>query len=178
MRLQNRDLLFHQRRNHRHPRQRRSDDRRVDLVVDLLRDVRLNRGLIDSVGIAPAQHLRFGQILVRRERTRRRLERRAAVAGAGVLILRAVAPPVGGNHDIGESAFGGLNEKAFDDPEDGPKLAGFEGLNTGGEFLDGSNQDGDDLRQIDLLRVDVTVFIDGIFFSSDSKRNSHRQFVR
>ena len=31
----------------------------------------------------------------------------------------AVAPPVGGDDDIGESAFGRADEKAFDDPVDG-----------------------------------------------------------
>jgi hypothetical protein len=62
------------------------------------------------------------------------------------LILSAVATPVGGDYDIGEGAFGRLNEKAFDDPENGHKLAGFEGLDAGGEFLYGCNQDGNDLR--------------------------------
>jgi hypothetical protein len=47
------------------------------------------------------------------------LERAGAVAGAAVLILSAVATPIGGDYDIGESAFGGLDEKAFDDPVDG-----------------------------------------------------------
>jgi hypothetical protein len=32
------------------------------------------------------------------------------------LILSAVATPVGGDDDIGESAFGRFNEKAFDEP--------------------------------------------------------------
>jgi hypothetical protein len=47
------------------------------------------------------------------------LERAGSVAGAAVLILSAVASPIGGDYDIGVAAFGRLNEKAFDDPEDG-----------------------------------------------------------
>ena len=90
----------------------------MDLILDLQRDVRLDGRLIDSIGVAPVQDLCFGQILVRRELTRRRLERAGAVAGAAVLILSAVASPIGGDYDIGESAFCGLNEKAFDDPRE------------------------------------------------------------
>ena len=52
------------------------------------------------------------------------------------MILSAVASPVGGDDDIRFRAFGRLNEKAFDDPKDCHKLAGFEGLDAGGEFLD------------------------------------------
>jgi len=50
--------------------------------------------------------------------------RSATVAGAAVLILRAVASPVGGDDDIGESAFDGLRQEAFDDPRDGHKGLG------------------------------------------------------
>ena len=107
------------RRNHRQPRQRRSDDRRVDLVSDLRGDVRFDGGLIDAVREAPAENLILRQILVRREVLGRRRERRAAVAGAAVLILSAVASPIGGDDDIGVWAFNGFAEKAFDDPEDG-----------------------------------------------------------
>ena len=106
----------------RHPRQRRSDDRRVDLVVDLRGDVRFDGGLIDSRSVAPAKHLFLREVFVRRERTARRLERRAAVAGAAVVILSAVATPIGGDDDIGVGAFGRLNEKAFDDPVDGHNI--------------------------------------------------------
>jgi hypothetical protein len=35
------------------------------------------------------------------------------------LILSAVASPIGGDYDIGITAFGGLNKKAFDDPREG-----------------------------------------------------------
>jgi hypothetical protein len=35
------------------------------------------------------------------------------------LILSAVASPIGGDDDIGEGAFGGFDEKAFDDPRKG-----------------------------------------------------------
>jgi hypothetical protein len=38
------------------------------------------------------------------------------------------------------SAFDFADEKAFDDPEDGHKLASFEGLDAGGEFFDGGNK--------------------------------------
>jgi len=103
----------------RQPRQRKSDDRRVDLVVDLLRDVRLNSRLIDAIGEAPAQDLILREVRIRRERTRRRLERAGAVAGSAVLILSAAASPIGGDDNISERAFGRFNEKAFDDPEDG-----------------------------------------------------------
>jgi hypothetical protein len=47
------------------------------------------------------------------------LERAGAVAGAAVLILRAVATPVGGDYDIRFRAFGRFDEKAFDDPREG-----------------------------------------------------------
>jgi hypothetical protein len=55
------------------------------------------------------------------------LERAGAVASAAVGLFcvtaaggfSAVATPIGGDNDIGESAFGGLYEKAFDEPEDG-----------------------------------------------------------
>jgi len=75
--------------------------------------------LIDPVGVAPAKHLFLRQVRIWRKLTSRRSKRAGAVASAAVLILSAVATPVGGNHDIGEGAFGRLNEKAFDDPEDG-----------------------------------------------------------
>jgi hypothetical protein len=143
LRNQNRlHLRQHRRHDHhrRQPRQRRSDDRRVDLVSNLRGDVGFDGRLIDSVGEAPAENLILRQVRIRRERTAGRSERRAAVAGAAVLILSAVAPPVGGDDDIGESAFDFADEKAFDDPEDGHKLAGFEGLDAGGEFLDGFHQ--------------------------------------
>jgi len=150
LRNQNRlHLRQHRRDDHhrRQPRQRRSDDRRVDLVLDLQRDVRFDGRLIDSVAEAPAQDLFLRQVGVRSEVLAGRREGRAAVASAAVLILRAVATPIGGDDDIGESAFGGFNEKAFDDPREGNHgLRSFESLNTGGEFLDGGNQDGDDLR--------------------------------
>ena len=122
LRNQNRLHLRQHRRddfNRRHPRQRRSDDRRVDLVLDLERHVRFNRGLIDSVAEAPVQDLSFGQILVRRERTARRSEAGRSVASAAERFLRAVATPVGGDDDIGESAFDFADEKAFDDPREG-----------------------------------------------------------
>lgn len=106
------------RRDFFRPRQRQHHNRRVDLVVDLLRDVRFDGRLIDSVGVAPVQHLLLGQIGVRREATTRRSERAGAVAGAAVAVLRAVATPVGGDDDIGEAAFDGLRQEAFDDPRD------------------------------------------------------------
>ena len=90
--------------------------------------------------VVAAQHLILRQIRIRREATSRRRERAATVAGSAVRFLRAVATPVGGDDDIGVGAFGRLNEKAFDDPRDGHKLAGFEGLNASGEFLDGLHQ--------------------------------------
>ena len=109
-----------------HPRQRRSDDRRVDLVLDLRGDVRFDGGLIDSRSEAPSEDLILRQILVRREVLARRSERRAAVAGAAVLILSAVATPVGGDDDIGEGAFGRFDEKAFDDPDNGDVHGGMD----------------------------------------------------
>jgi hypothetical protein len=75
--------------------------------------------LIDAIGEAPAENLILRQILVRRERFAGRSERRAAVAGAAVLILRAVASPIGGDDDILFRAFGRFDEKAFDDLRDG-----------------------------------------------------------
>ena len=116
LRNQNRHLLLNQRRQ---PRQRRSNHRGIDLVLNLQRDVRFDCGLIDSRSEAPAQDLSFGQLIVRSERTTRRLERRSAVASAAVVILTAVASPIGGDNDIGESAFRWFNEKAFDDPREG-----------------------------------------------------------
>ena len=35
------------------------------------------------------------------------------------MILSAVATPIGGDDDIGESAFGGFDQQAFDDPREG-----------------------------------------------------------
>jgi hypothetical protein len=103
----------------RHPRQRQRHHGRIDLILDLLRHVRLDSRLIDTVLVAPVQDLLLRQILVRRELTRRRLKRAGAVASAKIVSIVAVATPVGGNHDIGIAAFDGFNEKAFDDPEDG-----------------------------------------------------------
>ena len=112
------DSFSRRNNNRRQPRQRRSDDRRVDLIVDLSGDVRFDGGLVHAVLVAPPKHLLLGQIRIRRERSGRRSERRAAVAGAAVLILRAIAPPIGGDDDIGESAFGRFYQQAFDDPRD------------------------------------------------------------
>ena len=130
----------------RQPRQRQRHHGRIDLVVDLLRHVGFDGRLIDPIGVAPTKHLFLRQIRIWSETTRRRLERAGAVASAAVGFVSAVATPIGGDNDIGEGAFGRLNEKAFDDPEDGHKLAGFEGLDASGEFLDRGNQDGDNLR--------------------------------
>ena len=131
--------------NRWNPRQRQRHHGRVDLILDLERDVRLNSGLVHAVLVAPLQDLFLRQVFVWSERARRRSKRAGAVAGSAVVILRAVATPIGGNYDIRFRAFYGLGEKAFDEPEDGHKLAGFEGLDAGGEFLDGGNQKGDDL---------------------------------
>ncbi len=92
---------------------------RVDLVLDLERDVRFDGGLVHAIGVAPVQHLLLGELVVWREVLGRRSERAGAVAGAAVVILRTVATPVGGDDNISERAFGRLNEKAFDDPRDG-----------------------------------------------------------
>ena len=122
LRNQNRLHLRQHRRhdfNWRHPRQRRSDDRRVDLVVDLLRHVRFDGSLIDSRSKAPAEDLFLRQVFVRREVLAWRSERAGAIASAAVLILRAVASPIGGNHNVRETAFGRFAEKAFDDPREG-----------------------------------------------------------
>ena len=125
------------------PRQRQRHHGRIDLIVDLLRHVGLNSRLIDTVLVAPVQDLFLRQVRIWRELTTRRSERAGAVASAAVLILSAVASPIGGDYDIRFRAFGGLNEKAFDDPEDGHKLAGFEGLDAGGEFFNRSNEQRD-----------------------------------
>ena len=101
------------------PRQRRSNDRRVDLVGDLLVHVRFDGGLVDPAVEAPSENLILREVGVRRERTAGRSERSAAVAGAAVLSIDTVAAPVGGDDDVGETAFGGLNEKAFNDPREG-----------------------------------------------------------
>jgi hypothetical protein len=112
----------------RQPRQRQTHHRRVDLVLDLRGDVGFNRALVDAVGEAPVQHLRFGEVFVRREATTRRREAARTVAGAAVgfsgRLNGAVATPVGGDYDIGVGAFNRLGEKAFDEPEDGHKLGG------------------------------------------------------
>ena len=107
------------RRNRRQPRQRRSDDWRVDLVLDLLRHVRPNRALIDAIRKAPVENLILREVGIWCEVLAWRLERAGAVASAAERFLRAVATPVGGDDDIGERAFGRLNEKAFDDPREG-----------------------------------------------------------
>jgi len=133
----------------------------VDLVFDLERDVRFDGRLVHASSVAPVQHLLLGQIGVRREATSRRSERAATVAGAVVVLIGAVASPIGGDDDIGEGAFGRFDEKAFDDPEDGHKLAGFEGLDAGAERLDFGNQQRDKRRDIHLL---VLVFAIGIDF--------------
>ena len=83
------------------------------------RDVRFDGGLIDSVLVAPVENLFLREVFVRRERASRRGERRRAVASAAVGFVSAVASPVGGDYDIGVRAFGRLDEKAFDEPEDG-----------------------------------------------------------
>ena len=116
--------------------------------------------MIDAIAVAPAQDLRFGQVGIWREATTRRSERAGAVASAAVLILRAVASPVGGDDDIGESAFNGFAEKAFDDPEDGHKLASFEGLDAGAERLNFSNQQRNKRGDIHLLVLRITIGID------------------
>ena len=115
------------RRDSVRPRQRQTHNRRVDLILDLRGDVGFDGRLIHAVLITPVENLLLGQFVVRSERASRRSERAGAVAGAGVGLrvvsgagfLGAVAPPVGGDDDIGEGAFGRLNEKAFDDPRDG-----------------------------------------------------------
>ena len=145
-----RNALFNQRRNNFNPRQRKNHHRRVNLILDLRGDVRFDGGLVHAIGVAPIQHLFLRQVFVRSERATRRLERAGAVARSAVGLFcvtaaggfSAVASPIGGDNDIGERAFGGLYEKAFDEPEDGHKLAGFEGLDAGGEFLDSAGQSG------------------------------------
>jgi len=79
----------------------------------------LDGRLVHAVGVAPAQDLILREVFVRSEATSRRSEAARAVAGAAVCFVRAVAPPVGGDYDIGERAFNRLGEKAFDEPEDG-----------------------------------------------------------
>ena len=100
------------------PRQRQRHHGRIDLILDLQRDVCLDGRLIDSVAVAPTKHLRLRQVRIWRKATTRRRERRRAVASAAVLILSAVATPVSGDDDIDVGAFGGLNEEAFDDPRE------------------------------------------------------------
>ena len=130
LRNQNRLLLLNDRRDDFHrriPRQRQTHHGRVDLILDLERDVRLNRALIDSVRVAPTENLFLCKVRIRSEAISRRSEAARAVAGAAVGLLGvsaaggfgAVAPPVGGDYDIGVGAFNRLGEKALDEPEDG-----------------------------------------------------------
>ena len=101
--------MFNQRRNNFNPRQRQHHHRRVDLILDLQRDVRLNSVLVHAVLVAPVKHLFLRQIFVRRERAGGQLERAGAVARSAVGLLgvtaaggfSAVATPVGGDYDIG-----------------------------------------------------------------------------
>ncbi len=57
-----------------------------------------------------------------------------------MLTWRAVATPVGGNHNVRVGAFSRFNEKAFDEPEDGHKLGFLESVDFGGEFFDSSDK--------------------------------------
>ena len=114
-----RDLLFNQRRNNFNPRQRQRHNRRVDLIFDLERDVRFNSGLVHAVLVAPLQDLILREVRIRSERSGGRCKRAGAVARSAVGFVSAVASPVGGDYDIDVGAFGGLYEKAFDEPEDG-----------------------------------------------------------
>ena len=119
------------------PRIRQTDDRRVDLVGDLFVHVGFDGGLVDPVVEAPAEDLLRLEVKIWREVYGRRTERSAAVAGAAVGAIGAVATPVGGDDDVGFVAFGRLNEKAFDDPREGGH-GGLGGRGCGKQVIDRS----------------------------------------
>jgi hypothetical protein len=90
------------------PRQRRLDDRWVDLVVDLRLNACLSCGLVHTVGPAPPQDLLLGQVGVGSELPLCwHWERAGAVHGSRVVhsvgCLSAVTAPTSGQYDLGWS---------------------------------------------------------------------------
>ncbi len=118
------------------PRQRRLDDRRVDLLIDL----GLHRGFvcvfIHTIGPTPSQDLILCQIGIGRERITGRGEPASTVSGStvslAVLDLSAIDPPTYSDHALGRIRRGRGGFHPLDLPYDCcHDLGSFKGCKLG-----------------------------------------------